>query len=233
MEGAINFSNMNINEQILILKKNYTLKKLYFQNNLHKSLKEKDFNLLINEIEIPSNYFHKIYVFIKKSDFKNKENVILNFIKNNNIYENILFKIFKNFFEYENIVKYIIENFSIDYQYSLEFIKNNNKYLLNGEEFIKIMKFLKKININFGWLNFFININTIIYLKKEIDNEKYYKYDKNLKELKNKKNEENENNLKKELNNNIINNKDIDLNLLNKFKNNENNIIIKEKILIW
>ena len=232
MEGAINFSNMNINEQILILKKNYTLKKLYFQNNLHKSLKEKDFNLLINDIEIPSNYFHKIYVFIKKSDFKNKENVILNFIKNNNIYENILFKIFKNFFEYENIVKYIIENFSIDYQYSLEFIKNNNKYLLNGEEFIKIMKFLKKININFGWLNFFININTIIYLKKEIDNEKYYKYDKNLKELKNKKNEENENNLKKELNNNIINNKDIDLNLLNKFKNNENNIIIKEKILI-
>jgi hypothetical protein len=232
MEGAINFSNMNINEQILILKKNYTLKKLYFQNNLHKSLKEKDFNLLINEIEIPSNYFHKIYVFIKKSDFKNKENVILNFIKNNNIYENILFKIFKNFFEYENIVKYIIENFSIDYQYSLEFIKNNNKYLLNGEEFIKIMKFLKKININFGWLNFFININTIIYLKKEIDNEKYYKYDKILKELKNKKNEENENNLKKELNNNIINNKDIDLNLLNKFKNNENNIIIKEKILI-
>ena len=232
MEGAINFSNMNINEQILILKKNYTLKKLYFQNNLHKSLKEKDFNLLINEIEIPSNYFHKIYVFIKKSDFKNKENVILNFIKNNNIYENILFKIFKNFFEYENIVKYIIENFSIDYQYSLEFIKNNNKYLLNGEEFIKIMKFLKKININFGWLNFFININTIIYLKKEIDNEKYNKYDKILKELKNKKNEENENNLKKELNNNIINNKDIDLNLLNKFKNNENNIIIKEKILI-
>ena len=232
MEGAINFSNMNINEQILILKKNYTLKKLYFQNNLHKSLKEKDFNLLINEIEIPSNYFHKIYVFIKKSDFKNKENVILNFIKNNNIYENILFKIFKNFFEYENIIKYIIENFSIDYQYSLEFIKNNNKYLLNGEEFIKIMKFLKKININFGWLNFFININTIIYLKKEIDNEKYYKYDKILKELKNKKNEENENNLKKELNNNIINNKDIDLNLLNKFKNNENNIIIKEKILI-
>ena len=232
MEGAINFSNMNINEQILILKKNYTLKKLYFQNNLHKSLKEKDFNLLINEIEIPSNYYHKIYVFIKKCDFKNKEDVILNFIKNNNIYENILFKIFKNFFEYENIVKYIIENFSIDYQYSLEFIKNNNKYLLNGEEFIKIMKFLKKININFGWLNFFININTIIYLKKEIDNEKYYKYDKILKELKNKKNEENENNLKKELNNNIINNKDIDLNLLNKFKNNENNIIIKEKILI-
>ena len=111
-------------------------------------------------------------------------------------------------------------------------IFNNNKYLLNGEEFIKIMKFLKKININFGWLNFFININTIIYLKKEIDNEKYYKYDKILKELKNKKNEENENNLKKELNNNIINNKDIDLNLLNKFKNNENNIIIKEKILI-
>jgi len=232
MEGAINFSNMNINEQILILKKNYTLKKLYFQNNLHKSLKEKDFNLLLNEIEIPSNFYHKIYVFIKKSDFKNKENVILNFIKNNNIYENILFKIFKNFFEYENIVKYIIENFSIDYQYSLEFIKNNNKYLLNGEEFIKIMKFLKKININFGWLNFFININTIIYLKKEIDNEKYNKYDKILKELKNKKNEEKENNLKKELNNNIINNNDIDLNLLNKFKNNENNIIIKEKILI-
>jgi len=232
MEGAINFSNMNINEQILILKKNYTLKKLYFQNNLHKSLKEKDFNLLLNEIEIPSNFYHKIYVFIKKSDFKNKENVILNFIKNNNIYENILFKIFKNFFEYENIVKYIIENISIDYQYSLDFIKNNNKYLLTGEEFNKIMKFLKKININFGWLNFFININTIIYLKKEIDNEKYNKYDKILKELKNKKNEEKENNLKKELNNNIINNNDIDLNLLNKFKNNENNIIIKEKILI-
>ena len=232
MEGAINFSNMNINEQILILKKNYTLKKLYFQNNLHKSLKEKDFNLLINEIEIPSNYYHKIYVFIKKCDFKNKEDVILNFIKNNNIYENILFKIFKNFFEYENIVKYIIENYSIDYQYSLDFIKNNNKYLLNGEEFNKIIKLLKKLNINFGWLNYFININTILYLKKEIDNEKYYKFDNILKELKKKQFEEKENNIKKELNNNIINNKDIDLNLLNKFKNNENNIIIKEKILI-
>ena len=232
MEGAINFSNMKINEQILILKKNYTLKKLYFQNNLHKSLKEKDFNLLINEIEIPSNYFHKIYVFIKKSDFKNKEDVILNFIKNNNIYENILFKIFKNFFEYENIVKYIIENFSIDYQYSLDFIKNNNKYLLNGEEFNKIIKLLKKLNINFGWLNYFININTILYLKEEIDNEKYYKFDNILKKKKKKQFEEKENNIKKELNNNIINNKDIDLNLLNKFKNNENNIIIKEKILI-
>ena len=232
MEGAINFSNMNINEQILILKKNYTLKKLYFQNNLHKSLKEKDFNLLINEIEIPSNYYHKIYVFIKKCDFKNKEDVILNFIKNNNIYENILFKIFKNFFEYENIVKYIIENYSIDYQYSLDFIKNNNKYLLNGEEFNKIIKLLKKLNINFGWINYFININTILYLKKEIDNEKYYKFDNILKELKKKQFEEKENNIKKELNNNIINNKDIDLNLLNKFKNNENNIIIKEKILI-
>ena len=232
MEGAINFSNMNINEQILILKKNYTLKKLYFQNNLHKSLKEKDFNLLINEIEIPSNYYHKIYVFIKKCDFKNKEDVILNFIKNNNIYENILFKIFKNFFEYENIVKYIIENYSIDYQYSLDFIKNNNKYLINGEEFNKIIKLLKKLNINFGWINYFININTILYLKKEIDNEKYYKFDNILKELKKKQFEEKENNIKKELNNNIINNKDIDLNLLNKFKNNENNIIIKEKILI-
>ena len=232
MEGAINFSNMNINEQILILKKNYTLKKLYFQNNLHKSLKEKDFNLLINEIEIPSNYYHKIYVFIKKCDFKNKEDVILNFIKNNNVYENILFKIFKNFFEYENIVKYIIENYSIDYQYSLDFIKNNNKYLLNGEEFNKIIKLLKKLNINFGWINYFININTILYLKKEIDNEKYYKFDNILKELKKKQFEEKENNIKKELNNNIINNKDIDLNLLNKFKNNENNIIIKEKILI-
>ena len=232
MEGAINFSNMKINEQILILKKNYTLKKLYFQNNLHKSLKEKDFNLLINEIEIPSNYYHKIYVFIKKCDFKNKEDVILNFIKNNNIYENILFKIFKNFFEYENIIKYIIENYSIDYQYSLDFIKNNNKYLLNGEEFNKIIKLLKKLNINFGWINYFININTILYLKKEIDNEKYYKFDNILKELKKKQFEEKENNIKKELNNNIINNKDIDLNLLNKFKNNENNIIIKEKILI-
>ena len=232
MEGAINFSNMKINEQILILKKNYTLKKLYFQNNLHKSLKEKDFNLLINEIEIPSNYFHKIYVFIKKCDFKNKEDVILNFIKNNNIYENILFKIFKNFFEYENIVKYIIENYSIDYQYSLDFIKNSNKYLINGEEFNKIIKLLKKLNINFGWINYFININTILYLKKEIDNEKYYKFDNILKELKKKQFEEKENNIKKELNNNIINNKDIDLNLLNKFKNNENNIIIKEKILI-
>jgi len=233
MEGAINFSNMKINEQILILKKNYTLKKLYFQNNLHKSLKEKDFNLLINEIEIPSNYYHKIYVFIKKCDFKNKEDVILNFIKNNNIYENILFKIFKNFFEHENIVKYIIENYSIDYQYSLDFIKNNNKYLINGEEFNKTIKLLKKLNINFGWLNYFININTILYLKKEIDNEKYYKFVNILKELKKKQFEEKENNIKKELNNNIINNKDIDLNLLNKFKNNENNIIIKEKILIW
>lgn len=216
-------NNLTVDEMIHIINTSESQKNMFFNKEMYKTFSPDKFNDLIKQCEIPSKYLKKIikYIISKKA---NQEKILMNFIHINvsSFTEDIIIYIIKHtkqFSSYNSFIKQIIENVSVDIDYFLQLVKEDESNILEQNEIKSVVEcYINKVETSeYGWDKLLKSLLLFSLLKKIISNDYY---DNTIKEIKQKK-------IHKESDDYI---KDIDINLINKISNNRS--IIREQIII-
>ena len=222
--SALNFSNLPVDKMIHVINANDSLRKNYFSNGLYSNLSQEDFKKVLTQVEVPYEYIKKVINHISSLK-KNKDSAIMTFLNKNieAITEDIVLKLIKNYHN-DNVYKFLIEKVSIDIDYLMQLIKDDNSLELDSTEVQLLCDTLVESKQNeFGWVDFLKDILTIAFLKKVIKESYFTKTMKAIEEKENNREEKtyNEKEMKEEF----------DIELINKISNNSASIIA-EKIVI-
>ena len=160
--SALNFSNLPVDKMIHVINANDSLRKNYFSNGLYSNLSQEDFKKVLAQVEVPYEYAKKVINHISSLK-KNKDSVIMTFLNKNSeaITEDIVLKLIKNYHN-DNVYKFLIEKISIDIDYMMQLIKDDDSLELDSTE-VQLLcdTLIQSEQSDFGWVDFLKDIITI------------------------------------------------------------------------